>query len=518
MNRWMQSAWKGTVLLLTVLFSFQVQAAGVSQTTVVESIVQQTGVQVFLTNMPETAVTEARISAIPVDFFDLGTIAQGEVAQDILFLVDTSTSMTAADQNEILHTLEAFLSSKPEGTSYALMTFGEGNNLLCDFTEDRYTFQQKMNTFQFQEQGSSFYAAITRALDLTESRKTEGRFVQLVVFTDGVEYDETGLTQSEMFAAIQEKPVPIHTFGCQHLDNVEQLKSLYALSRISGGISMALGSEQQPEQYVQPVWDFQEKVHCLNISIPEELQDGSIKTLGLYVQQQELVLCDLRMPMTEKVLEPQALQEEPPIEEEPLKEEPPQKIEEQQPAVKKKNIIFWIAGIVFIAIIVAVAVILTRKRKKGTAEEPKPSEKETVTIKGDTELLLVPSDSTGGTQLLAQETEGNGLLQLVSCQEPKKRYTVSLDEPAILGRDHRSCSVVFDMDKSISANHCKIYGRHTEVFVEDIGSANHTFVNGRQTDGAMRLYSGDIIRLGRSEFEVCLEDEQGLERKNKCLV
>src|SRR5699024_3366385 len=111
------------------------------------------------------------------------------------FLVDTSTSMTVEDQNEILHTLEAFLSSKPDGVSYALMTFGEENNLLCDFTEDRYAFQKKMETIQFQEQGSSFYAAITKALDLAENRKTEGNFVQLAVFTDGVEYDETGLTQ-----------------------------------------------------------------------------------------------------------------------------------------------------------------------------------------------------------------------------------------------------------------------------------------------------------------------------------
>lgn len=518
MDTWIRFVNKGIVLLLVVLLSLQTQADGNSKPIVIESMVRQSEAQVFLTNVSELTVSEARISATPVDFIDLGTVAEGKVTQDILFLVDTSTSMTAADQNEILNTLEAFLSSKPDGVSYALMTFGEDYNLLCDFTEDRYTFQQKMNTLQFQEQGSSFYAAITQALDLAENRKTEGHFVQLVVFTDGVEYDETGLTQNEMFAAIQKKPMPIHTFGCQHSDNVEQLKALYALSRVSGGISVTLDSKQQPEQRVQPVWDFQGTVRCLCINIPEELQDGSVKTLGFYAQQEEIVLYDLRMPMTEKLPEPQIPEEEPSeeplIEEEPLQEELPQEeIEEQLPTVKKENIIFWIAGIALVVIVITVVLTMTHKRKKESAEKPKPTEKETVTLKGDTELLSEPSDSTGGTHLLTQETEGNGSLQLMSCQEPKRCYTVSLDTPATLGRDRRSCNIVLDMDRSISAKHCKIYGRHTEVFVEDIGSANHTFVNGRQADGAVRLYSGDIIRLGRSEFEVCLEDEQGLERK-----
>ena len=512
MNTWIQFVHKGIVLLLVVLLSLQTQADDNSKPIIVESMVKQTEAQVFLTNVSELTVTEARISATPVDFIDLGTLAEGKVAQDILFLVDTSTSMTVEDQNEILHTLEAFLSSKPDGVSYALMTFGEENNLLCDFTEDRYAFQKKMETIQFQEQGSSFYAAITKALDLAENRKTEGNFVQLAVFTDGVEYDETGLTQNEMFAAIQKNPMPVHTFGCRHSDNTEQLKSLYSLSRISNGISMTLDSKQQPEQRTQPIWDFQATVRCLNVDLPDELQDGSVKTLGLYAQQEEIVLYDLRMPMTEKIPEPQPLQEELPNNE-PLQIDVPQKMEEPQPNLKQNNIVLGAIGIVFGVVVITTILLIHKKKKNRSVDEPHPNEKETVTLKGDTEILLAQSSDTGKTQILAQETEGNGSLRLVSRQDPQRYYTILLDTPAILGRDSHSCSVVLDMDRSISAKHCKIYGRYTEVFVEDVGSANHTFVNGRQTDGAVQLYSGDIIRLGRSEFEVCLEDEQRWERE-----
>ena len=143
-------------------------------------------------------------------------------------------------------------------------------------------------------------------------------------------------------------------------------------------------------------------------------------------------------------------------------------------------------------------------------DKSSPSQKETTALSEATEILEESSDDADRTKthLIVSETEGNGSMQLVSCQSPQRCYTISLDEPALVGRDHRCCSVVLDMDRSISAKHCKIYGWHAEVFIEDVGSANHTFVNGRQTDGAVQLYSGDVIKLGRSEFEVRLEDEQ----------
>lgn len=513
MNRCIRFVQKGIVLLVAAVFSLQVQADGSSNPVVIESMVQQAEAQVFLTNMSELTVTEARISATPVDFIDLGTVAEGKVTQDILFLVDTSTSMTVSDQNEILHTLEAFLSSKPDGVSYALMTFGEENNLLCDFTEDRYAFQKKMETIQFQEQGSSFYAAITQALDLAENRKTEGNFVQLAVFTDGVEYDETGLTQNEMFAAIQKNPMPVHTFGCRHSDNTEQLKSLYSLSRISNGISMTLDSKQQPEQRTQPVWDFQATVRGLSVDLPNELRDGSIKTLGLYAQNNEIVLYDLRMPMTEKVSEPPTTQQVPQPEKPPQEETPPddvpQEIEKPQPDLKQKEVVLGVAA-AFLGVVILVVILVCKKRKKKSVDKSSPSQKETTALSEATEILEESSDDADRikTHLIVSETEGNGSMQLVSCQSPQRCYTISLDEPALVGRDHRCCSVVLDMDRSISAKHCKIYGWHAEVFIEDVGSANHTFVNGRQTDGAVQLYSGDVIKLGRSEFEVRLEDEQ----------
>lgn len=85
MNTWIQFVHKGIVLLLVVLLSLQTQADDNSKPLIVESMVKQTEAQVFLTNVSELTVTEARISATPVDFIDLGTLAEGKVAQDILF-------------------------------------------------------------------------------------------------------------------------------------------------------------------------------------------------------------------------------------------------------------------------------------------------------------------------------------------------------------------------------------------------------------------------------------------------
>lgn len=57
-------------------------------------------------------------------------------------------------------------------------------------------------------------------------------------------------------------------------------------------------------------------------------------------------------------------------------------------------------------------------------------------------------------------------------------------------------------DTSISGKHCRIFMHGNTVYVEDIGSTNKTFLNGREIISAQPIQSGDMLRLGRKEFRV----------------
>ena len=103
------------------------------------------------------------------------------------------------------------------------------------------------------------------------------------------------------------------------------------------------------------------------------------------------------------------------------------------------------------------------------------------------------------------EPQGGGLLAHV---EPRLEVIAALGhEPgtvfdvrdgATLGRsDHADIRVE---DPFASSAHARIFERGDFMLVEDMGSTNGTYLNGRQLRGAERLKVADTIRIGDSEY------------------
>ena len=55
-------------------------------------------------------------------------------------------------------------------------------------------------------------------------------------------------------------------------------------------------------------------------------------------------------------------------------------------------------------------------------------------------------------------------------------------------------------DPFASSSHARIYGRGGDMYLEDMGSTNGTYLNGRKVKSAERLDVGDKIRIGDSEY------------------
>jgi hypothetical protein len=73
-----------------------------------------------------------------------------------------------------------------------------------------------------------------------------------------------------------------------------------------------------------------------------------------------------------------------------------------------------------------------------------------------------------------------------------------LTEGATMGRsDHAEIRVD---DPFASSAHARIFARGDFMHVEDMGSTNGTYLNGRQLRGAERLKVADVIRIGDSEY------------------
>ncbi len=78
---------------------------------------------------------------------------------------------------------------------------------------------------------------------------------------------------------------------------------------------------------------------------------------------------------------------------------------------------------------------------------------------------------------------------------------VVLDEDVVFGRAE-GCDVVLDADETASGRHARVFHRDGQVLVEDLGSTNGTFVNGRRVGGDTLLAVGDRVTVGATELEL----------------
>lgn len=71
----------------------------------------------------------------------------------------------------------------------------------------------------------------------------------------------------------------------------------------------------------------------------------------------------------------------------------------------------------------------------------------------------------------------------------------------LIGRSS-NCHLVLD-DSLVSRRHAQIVVKEDRVMVEDFGSANGVFVNGKRVAGSQLLKGGDQLLVGKQQFAVC---------------
>jgi hypothetical protein len=64
------------------------------------------------------------------------------------------------------------------------------------------------------------------------------------------------------------------------------------------------------------------------------------------------------------------------------------------------------------------------------------------------------------------------------------------------------CGIVLTADQFVSTVHARVFRRGDEVFVEDLGSRNGTFVNGERITSTTKIKRGDRVQFGQTVAEV----------------
>ncbi len=111
------------------------------------------------------------------------------------------------------------------------------------------------------------------------------------------------------------------------------------------------------------------------------------------------------------------------------------------------------------------------------------------------QLPVAPQANTSGDRVVP--------LKLTVVDPPQRRGRVfELGEEVTLGRSP-GCAVPLEDDTFTSSVHARVFRRSGELWLEDLGSTNGTWLNEeRLANGPMRLRRGDRMKVGSTTLEV----------------
>lgn len=78
---------------------------------------------------------------------------------------------------------------------------------------------------------------------------------------------------------------------------------------------------------------------------------------------------------------------------------------------------------------------------------------------------------------------------------------ISIKRPTLLIGRAEECDVR-PLSEDVSRRHCAVHVGPADVWVEDLGSRNGTFVNGTRITGKVKVANGDMLRVGVLEVKI----------------
>ncbi|MBI2169867.1 MAG: FHA domain-containing protein [Actinobacteria bacterium] len=92
------------------------------------------------------------------------------------------------------------------------------------------------------------------------------------------------------------------------------------------------------------------------------------------------------------------------------------------------------------------------------------------------------------------------VLKAVAPAEVKGRVW-DIGEELTVGRA-AACQVSLGDDTYVSQMHARVFRRDSEIFVEDLGSTNGTYLNRKKLTCEMPVHRGDRIQVGKTVLEL----------------
>lgn len=441
-----------------------------------------------------------------------------------LILVDNSLSITKENREKIGDLLESIVDVHGENEQFRLATFEKGVEYLSDFSNDYTALKRLAKTIDYSDQDTYLSNVLSGIIDELKEEKYQG-YTRLIVIADGVDNKQTGMATEELYNKLKETGFPVYTVGSKGKNNEAELEDMYAISDITHAYHCVLDDVNNIGDIASALKDDQ-SMTVFRIKLSDEAKNGAVQSGQLTLEDGTKLVIDLRTPFADVSEEAPKEGQEKNLEDNDIEEtvsavgseeaelEDEDEIGDDTDDEDKNDIssfirdhlvmIIIIGASVLVLLIIIVLIMMkasSKSKKKGLAPSVPHSSNE------ETEFINI-QNSDDGTQMLFADADRRNTsahtITLTDRMDPARQFMKPLHHPIIIGRSS-GADIMIKYDKSISGKHCLIKEESGRFFIQDMGSANKTKLNGEVILSETELSSGDVITLGRVEMMVRIQ-------------
>lgn len=445
-------------------------------------------------------------------------------------LVDVSGSLDSARMETIKTMLGQVIAGMKDVDNMAVATIAD-EHMVSDYLADKDELTALVSQIAVTKQDTNLYFAISEALKSLEQNADVHTKRCLLIFSDGADEQDTGITKDEVIKAIEASDIPVFTVAMisqkKTAAQLEAAKVLGSFARTSiGGVHYAPLLEDYEYEAVTDmikeeinssyklcceIKDIELKENTCVLQTTWKLEDGTD-----VIDQKEIPADRIRDYVE---ITPPPVAEEPvvveTIVEESVEEPSAEEIVEEQGGI---SFVVLMAVFAIIVIVVIVLVVMSNKKKKeeearqqqemmarAEAErlqaERERAQKERQRVLEQARAAAPPQAPTPAPtpppklpditlKLIKLGTKKDEIIHLPICKECK------------FGRSEEKCDYAIPEDKSLSSLHCTFIYRNKKVYLRDEKSTNGSFINGIPLEGEHELLQDDVIYVGSYKYRV----------------
>lgn len=457
------------------------------------TVADEESLKAYIEGVSDGDGAKYQIGNVPVEDPVTYSITEDDEPMRTLIMLDNSLSIPKDDREDIQALMKEIVDRHSDNETFRIATFSGKQIYLSDSYSSDYTaVKNVIDSINYTRQGTFLTDVVSSVIDDINEEGYMG-FTRIIIISDGMDNNSKGITREEITAKLSETPYPIYAIGVKKGDNEQLLKSMYSLSRITNSTFWDYSKNLTQDMFSILAKDSELTVFWARI--PQEAKVGGRQSSKLTLPNGQEVVFDVKMPFA-GVGE---LQENENIEVQSEVE----KAEQFSVEKKSSNFILILMLIFFGLIIVGCGVVfiilaIKKKKKKGLGQSADVSMQ---MIAGEDKTEMVDGAVNENVAVLFGDESARVGYRLVLTDKnaPSRTFQCALNNAVTIGRAPEN-DIVLNYDKSVSSKHCMITSNNGRFFIQDLGSANRTYINGKQVVSSMELVSGSTVKMGRVEL------------------